>query len=181
MDIVPRKLCYSRKQRMTTKLYKANHLYLMKIALIEKTSREIKPLQSRVIKKTHQTKIKEIVPISAARQRAINKIFHQPRQINNPNKMRKWSKIPKEYHPSIPKPSTPIKFRKNQGTSVRKISNYVDEKQQTHRTSHRSAKINSNKKPFRMLHHHYRWKQHLSRQKLKNQNHHQVINNNQQQ
>jgi hypothetical protein len=60
--------------------------------------------------------------------------------------MRKWSQIPKEYHPSIPKPSTPIKFRRNQGTSVRKISNYVDGKQQTHGTSHRSAKINSNKK-----------------------------------
>jgi hypothetical protein len=70
--------------------------------------------------------------------------------------MRKWSLIPREYHPSIPKPSTPIKFRRNQGTNVRKISNYVDEKQQKHRTSHRSAKINSNKKPFGMLNHH-RW------------------------
>jgi hypothetical protein len=52
---------------MTTEFYKANHLYLMKIALIEKTSREIKPLQSHVMKKTHQTKTKEIVPIFAAR------------------------------------------------------------------------------------------------------------------
>jgi hypothetical protein len=53
-----------------------------------------------------------------------------------------------KYHPSIPKPSIPIKFRRNQGTIVRKIPNYVDEKQQKHRTSHRSAKINSNKKTF---------------------------------
>jgi hypothetical protein len=76
------------------------------------------------------------------------KIFHQLRQVNNPNKMQKWSLIPREYHPSIPKPSTPIKFRRNQGTNVRKISNYVDEEQQKHRTSHRSAKINNNKKPL---------------------------------
>jgi len=52
---------------MTTKLYKANHLYLMKIALIGKTSIETKPLQLHVMKKTHQTKIKKIVPIFAAR------------------------------------------------------------------------------------------------------------------
>jgi hypothetical protein len=52
---------------MTTKLYKANHLYLMKIAIIEKASRKIKPLQSHVMKKTHQTKTKKIVPLFAAR------------------------------------------------------------------------------------------------------------------
>jgi hypothetical protein len=62
--------------------------------------------------------------------------------------MRKWSQIPEEYHPSITKLSTPRKFRRNQGTNFRKISNYVDGKQQTHGTSHRSAKINNNKKPF---------------------------------
>ncbi len=41
----------------------------MKIALIrkEKTSREIKPLQSRLMKKTLHTKTKEIVPTFAAR------------------------------------------------------------------------------------------------------------------
>ena len=81
--------------------------------------------------------------------------------------MRKWSQIPKEYHPSIPKPSTPIKFRRNQGTSIRKISNYVGKNQQMHRTSHRSAKINSNKKPFAMLNRHYRMKMALIKTKLR--------------
>jgi hypothetical protein len=60
----------------------------------------------------------------------------------------KEKKTQRKYHPSITKLSTPRKFRRNQGTNFRKISNYVDGKQQTHGTSHRSAKINNNKKPF---------------------------------
>jgi hypothetical protein len=61
-----------------------------------------------------------------------------------------------------------MKFKRSQGTNVRKISSYKNKKQQTHRTSHSSATQNTNKKPFRMLNHHYRMKMALIKTKLRN-------------
>jgi DNA-directed RNA polymerase subunit L len=43
---------------MTTKFYKANHPYLMKIALIEKTSSKITPLQ--IIKEDLSNQTREV-------------------------------------------------------------------------------------------------------------------------
>jgi hypothetical protein len=68
-------------------------------------------------------------------------MFRQLKLINNSNKG-KQNALNARKIPSIhTRPINPNKIqKKKQGTSVRKIPNYVDEKQQTHRTSHRSAK-----------------------------------------
>ncbi len=83
-------------------------------------------------------------------------------------------------HSSILKQQTPIKFRRNQGTSFRKISSYVNEKQQTHKTSHHSAKQTPTKRHFRTLNHHYKMEIALIKTGSE-PNYHQVINNSQQQ
>ncbi len=70
--------------------------------------------------------------------------------------MRKWSKIPEEYHPSIPKPKNPIIFRekimaetleKSRATLTRSNKHTEPHIVQQHKTT--------TKKPFGMLNHHY--------------------------
>jgi hypothetical protein len=113
---------------MTTELYKANHLYLMKIALIEKTSREIKPLQLHVLKKTHQTKTKEIVPIFAARQRSISEYFTSSDKYTTQTEKTKMIKTAKRIPSNHTQAINPIKSKRNQGRSFRKVSDYVTKK-----------------------------------------------------
>jgi hypothetical protein len=62
----------------------------MKALIKNKTTRtDIKPLQSRLMKKTLHTEFRKIVPIFAARYRSISETLHQLRQVENPNEMRK--------------------------------------------------------------------------------------------
>jgi hypothetical protein len=85
----------------------------------------------------------------------------------------------KRNHPSIPQPSTPIKFCRKQGTTVGKTSNYVSKTTTNAQHLTSFSKINSNKKPFRMLNHH-KIKMALTNTNLRTKLS-SVINNNQQQ
>jgi len=68
--------------------------------------------------------------------------------------IRKAKKIPSIQTQAI----NPNKIQKKPRQKLMKISSYVNKKQQTHKTSHSSAKQIPTKKPFGMLNHHYRWK-----------------------
>ena len=76
----------------------------------------------------------------------------------------------KKNHPSTPQPPTSRKFWRNQGKTVGKTSSYANKKTRNAQNLTSFSKINSNKKPFKLLIHHHKMKMALV-----------VINNKQQQ
>ncbi len=60
---------------MTTKLYDANHLYMMTIAHIRRNKKKHHPKKITSAKRTYQIKTAKLVSIFAARWRSICKYF----------------------------------------------------------------------------------------------------------
>jgi hypothetical protein len=118
------------------------------------------------MKKILHTEIEKIIPIFATRWRSISKILHQLRQVDNSNKMQKRSLIPKK--PFIHTPAINLqKILKKPRQNRRKNLELCKQKPTNAQNLTSFSKINSNKKPFRMLNHHHKMKMALIKTNLK--------------
>jgi hypothetical protein len=95
------------------------------------------------------------------------KIFHQLRQINNPNKLRKMVKNTKRIPSIHTQAKNPNRIQKKTKAEAFKKLKLSKQKTTNAQNIASFSKTNTNRKPFRMLNHHYRMRIALIKTKLR--------------